>query len=168
MSNVLKCRYSKCIHGGLINKDTDEYIMHGNKMYYHKDCYELKKKGMDKDEQTKRELREFREIWYEKINRTVIWWQLNKVLEEYLERGISSEYLLFALNYVVSHNYKLNYPPGFRYYIDKEEIKKAYKIKKAREKMAPPNKPNANNDIAQAETVTFKIPKRKSLDDLFN
>ena len=34
------------------------------------------------------------------------------------------------MNYVIKHNMNLNYPAGFKYYVDKKEIRDAYKKKK--------------------------------------
>ena len=142
--------------------------MNGSGQYYHKDCFELKKKKEKKDEQTKEDLKQFRELWYERIDRTVVWWKLNKVVEEYLERGIPSDYILFALKYVIVKGFKLRYPEGFRYYLDRQEIKDAYKEKKRKEKIKEQIEKNENTTNDKPEVVVpFKVPKRKKLGDLF-
>ena len=108
------CQYLQCRHGKRIDLSTEKYIKDGTK-YYHENCF-----------QEMKDMQLFRSIWVSHISNTVRYSELNKILNEYLNRGVSSDYLLFALQYVIDHDMKLNYPAGFRYYIDRSEIKKAY------------------------------------------
>ena len=53
-----------------------------------------------------------------------------RILNEFVARGISSDYLVFVFDYVIKHKMKLNYPNGFKYYVGNQEIKTAYKKSK--------------------------------------
>lgn len=162
MSEIVKCRYKNCAHGGEINKNTDDYVANG-RMYYHRDCYELKKIDDAKAKQTNEDLAEFRELWRTRISDTVLWGALNKMIGEYLKRGISSDQMLFTLKYVIKHHYRINHPAGFRYYMDRSEIKKAYDTYKKSKAQA--------STIAvtdEEKPVKFKVPKRKTLEDIEN
>lgn len=134
-STIRKCRFIGCKHQ---TRDLDiavEPFIKVGSVYYHEDCYKLKKSNEWKDEQTRKDLVEFRDIWWKNISKTVNFQQLMKILNEYIARGVSSDYLLFALKYIIQHKMNLNYPNGFKYYVDRIEIKQAYDkylIKKAK------------------------------------
>jgi len=120
------CRYCDCRHPDkMIDLNTDEYTVVG-KMYYHKDCCIKKRRGEWKDEQTKSDLQYIKNQWVLHINNTVVYSQLFKVLNDLLQRGIPSDYLVFMFDYIVSHKMKLRYPNGLNYYADNEQIKAAY------------------------------------------
>ena len=53
-----------------------------------------------------------------------------RVLNEFVARGVSSDYLVFVFDYVIKHKMKLNYPNGFKYYVENPEIKAAYRKSK--------------------------------------
>lgn len=164
--SIVKCRYKSCPYGGIINRDTDDFVEHGGHIYYHKDCYKAKVDKENKVEKTKVDLKEFRKLWCENISNTVVWSQLNKVLKEYLDRGVESDQLLFTLKYVIKHKWRLNYPPGFRYYIDNDEVKNAYKQEIYRR--AQIKQSQRIIEIKKDEPQKFKVPKKKTLDDLFD
>ena len=151
-SNIRMCRYAQCNHSTKeINLDVDEYTQKG-KIYYHKDCYKAKIKGEWKDEKTKQDLQTIKNLWIEHINDTVIYSQLFQMLNGFLQRGVESEYLLFVLQYCILHKYKLQYPGGFKYYVDRQEIKDAYartKIAKMRQSPLP--------KIADSEEISPKF-----------
>lgn len=124
--NTKTCHYSHCKHDSKeIDIRNEPYKLVGN-FYYHKDCYKEKANGDWKDEQTKKNLQLIRDLWYENISKEVSFSQLMQILNRYVEAGVDSEYLLFTLKYVISHNMRLNYPNGFKYYVDRREIKDAY------------------------------------------
>jgi len=139
---IRKCYYSKCRHGGQINTETDEYVQ--DKNLYHADCY-----------QEMKNLQLIRNLWIERISNTVSYSQLNKVLRSYLDRGISSDYLLFTLQYVIANHMALRYPGGLQYYIDREEIKKQY------QKTFKSNQRQMSNDIAAKSNVPKFAVKTK-------
>jgi hypothetical protein len=125
-SDIKKCRFVGCKHPTReIDIGTEPYTKVGT-MYYHEDCFQLKKSNEWKDSQTRKDLAEFREIWFNRISRTVNYPQLMWILNDYIARGVSSDYLLFTLKYILNNNMNLNYPNGFKYYVDREDIKKAY------------------------------------------
>lgn len=129
-SNIKTCRYQHCKHATkAIDITCDEYVVKGS-MYFHKDCYKAKEKGEWKDEKTKADLQFIKNLWIENISKTVVYSQLFRILNELLERGIESEYLVFTLQYCIEHKLNLNYPAGFPYYVDKKEIREAYTKKK--------------------------------------
>ena len=126
-TDIKTCRFAKCTHSDKkIDISKDLYRSEG-RMYYHSDCYELKKKNEWKDENTKKDLQYIKNQWVLHINNTVIYSQLFQCLNDLLSRGITSDYLVFVLDYIVKNNMKLSYPQGFKYYVDRQDIKTAYK-----------------------------------------
>lgn len=73
--------------------------------------------------------RVFNDLWVKTIDKNVNMSNLNKCVEELIKQGISMDYLIFTLKYVIKNKFKLNYPGGFKYYVEYEEIKKAYEKK---------------------------------------
>lgn len=126
-TDIKTCRYARCIHPDKkIDIVKDDYKVNGT-MYYHSDCYNLKQKCDWKDEHTKKDLQYIKNQWMLHINQTVIYSQLFRCLNDLISRGVSSEYLVFVLDYVIKNKMSLRYPQGFKYYVDKQEIKDAYK-----------------------------------------
>lgn len=125
-NNIRKCRYVECKHPNReIDISREEYKVNGS-LYYHPDCYKLQKKGVWKDDQTKKDLQYIKNQWVLHINRTVVYSKLMQCLNDLISRGISSQYLVFVLDYVIKNKMNLRYPAGFKYYVDKQEIKDAY------------------------------------------
>lgn len=125
-SDIKTCRYVNCKHENKeIDITKDSYHADG-RMYYHSDCYELKKKNDWKDEQTKKDLQYIKNQWSLCISKTVVYSQLFQCLNELLSRGISSDYLVFTFDYIVKNKMNLRYPQGFKYFVDRQEIKDAY------------------------------------------
>ena len=147
MGNILErvCRYGRCKHGGKINIQVDEYTRkdHG---CYHLDCY-----------QEMKDLQLFREIWKKRVSNTVVIAQLNRILNYLLDKGFSSDYLLFILNYVLDRpeEYTLNYPPGIKYYLNRPEIKAAYEA----EQLAK-SKPARRSKKTKTEPPKFTVKKK--------
>ena len=108
------CKYINCRHQSKINIAGEPFHkdQHG---YYHADCY-----------REKCDLELFRDIWKKNVSNTVVISYLNKVLNELLACGVSSDFLLFALQHVVKNHLPLRYPNGFRYYVDNQNIKDEY------------------------------------------
>jgi len=156
-SNIRICRYSQCNYPNKeINLDVDDYYQK-NKFYYHKDCWKAKTKGEWKDEKTKQDLQTIKNLWIEHINETVVYSQLFQMLNGFLQRGVESEYLLFVLQYCIIHKYKLMYPGGFKYYVDRQEIKDAYsRTKFAKVKRSPPPQIVDNEETSPKFSVGSK------------
>ena len=129
--NTRICRYGCCpVEGKIINLDTDEYEAE-DKKFYHKECYERMKEEKEKQTIINADIACILDIWQKHISNTVNYGYLRKILNEYLERGISSDYMVFTMQYVVSHKLPLRYPPGLRYILDRQEIKDAYQKQQA-------------------------------------
>lgn len=125
-TDIKTCRYARCNYPDkAIDITKDNYHVEG-RMYYHTDCYNLKKKGDWKDEQTKKDLQYIKNQWVLHINQTVIYSQLFRCLNDFIARGVSSEYLVFVLDYVIKNKMNLRHPQGFKYYVDRQDIKDAY------------------------------------------
>lgn len=167
---IYKCRLSNC--GKPIDISTDEYVSPKKGWYYHVSCYKVvqEKEAVEKAE--KDCLIRFRDIWYRKINPNVEWWQLNQMINTNLANGVTADQMLFTINYIVENKCKLKFPGGFKYYLNDGKILKAYEEKRKREKTAIANKrmkeTQSKVEIKEVETPKFKVPKRKTLDDIFN
>jgi len=155
--HIRTCRYNKCKHGGKIDIYKDDYLMIHKGHYYHKDCLEEAKAIARREKKTKNDLKYIRNQWVTHINQTVVFSELNRCLNELLARGISSEYLAFTLDYIIDHRLNLRYPMGFKYFVDKDYIKKAYQAA-ARKKMWENNELPIDNPT---DSPSFKISKPK-------
>lgn len=130
-TDIKTCRFKMCEHPDKkIDITKDEYVLNGS-AYYHKDCYEKRREW--KDEQTKADLQLIKNLWCEHISRTVVFSQLMSCLNEILARGVDSDYLVFVMQYVIEHKMNLRYPYGFKYFVDRSEIKDAYNKKIAKQ-----------------------------------
>lgn len=126
-TDIKTCRYVDCKHSSKkIDITVEEYRANGNR-YYHADCYKLKQKGDWKDEQTKKDLQYIKNEWGLHISNTVVYSQLFRCLNDLISRGISSEYLVFVFDYVIKNKMNLRHPEGFKYFVDRQEIKDAYR-----------------------------------------
>lgn len=149
-ADIRKCRYANCKHDSRdIDTTKEEYKMVGT-MYFHSDCFANKeqdeqaakkrkaaaKASQEKTAKERADIQLIRTLWENNISHTVVYGQLYSVLNDLLARGIDSDYLVFVMNYVVNHKMPLRYPPGFRYFVDRTEIKNAY-AKKQQENIKP-------------------------------
>lgn len=129
------CKYIHCKHDGRIDIETEPFVKQKDG-FYHEDCYK-----------EKTDLQLFRSLWCENISSTVVFSDLNRTLNQLMfEQGVSAEYLLFVLQYIIDHHCKLRYPAGFRYYVDKQDIKNSYE--KKNKKVVSTSKFVANDDEA--------------------
>ena len=145
---VRVCKYANCRHGGKVNINTEFFVKNKN-TYYHEDCYK---------ERT--DLQTFRSLWVEHISSTVVYSQLNCTLNQLIKKGVSSEYLLFALQYIIQKKLTLNHPAGIRYYLDYAEIKEAYNKKLIREKVA--NADFTAHDDGCDDAPKFSVKRKPS------
>jgi hypothetical protein len=157
-TDIKICRYRFCKHDTTeIDTSWEEYHKNGNQ-YYHKDCYEAKKKGEWKDKKTKSDLQLIKNLWVENISSTVNYSRLFYELNEFIARGIDSEYLVFVMKYVIENKCTLNYPAGFKWYVDDDKIKRAYgkSVNRQMTKEALENdKGTPNKSTAQEPKVIF-------------
>lgn len=139
-ADIRICRSKNCLHKSKeINLMTDKFVKKGS-AYYHEDCYE-------KDEIKKRDYQFIKNLWIQHISNTVVYSQLYTVLNNIVDKGVSSDYLVFVVRYCIDNHYNLNYPAGLTYYVDRKEIKDAYKRRNEK-----------NNKIDQS---AFKIKKQE-------
>lgn len=161
-----KCRYAFCRHPDNLILPTDNYEKVG-RSYFHSDCYKKKKKGEEKDKQTKADLQEIKVFWVENISKTVNYGRLFQILNEFIARGISSDYILFVVKYCANNKYKLSYPDGIKYYLDKSEIKAAYEKHKSYKTVKAQREPpqikldEPNEERAEVEEKRRIIKPRK-------
>lgn len=128
--NMRSCKYKNCKHASkLIDTKIDQYVQDG-KAFFHEDCYAAKQVDDEKKKNVFADMQYIKNLWIQNISQTVSIPYLYKVLNEYMDRGIASDYLVFVMEYIVKNHCKLNYPPGLGYYLDREEIKREYKKSK--------------------------------------
>lgn len=156
--DIKTCRFKDCKHTNKkIDISKDEYVKNG-RSFYHKDCYSIKASEEEKEKAVSADMQLIKNLWIENINQTVVISLLFKVLREYLDRGVSSDYLVFVMQYVISHHCKLNHPFGFRYYIDNDSIKAEYKKKIKKE--IPQNAFTVIESQEEVQEKTFSAPKK--------
>lgn len=156
-TDIKVCRYAGCPHGKKIDITRDDYRVVGNTMYYHADCLKKKRKGEWKDEKTKADLQYIKEGWLLHISKTVVFSQLFQCLNELVARGISSDYLVFVFDYVVKNKLNLRHPNGFKYFVDKDEIKAAYRKQQSQKiSSVKPSEFNGVADDTNAPKFTIK------------
>lgn len=156
-TDIKTCRYKNCKHPSKkIDITTDNYEVVGKNSYYHSDCLQEKRNGEWKDEQTKKDLQYIKNQWVLHINRTVIYSQLFQTLNELLSRGITSDYLVFVLDYVIKNKLNLRYPNGLRYYIDNQDIKDAYEKQEMMKRGIKKESEFTAKDSTNAPTFTVK------------
>ena len=120
------CKYSGCQHD---NKeiDRDSAVKSGN-AYYHPDCF-----------QTKEDIKKIIDLFQKHINPNPIYSTLQSVIKNIVfTKGMGSEFLLFGLEYYISHNIPLNYPQGLYYVVQNKQVLDAYnksKIKNMNKKI---------------------------------
>jgi len=131
-----KCAYKQCKLGGKVNKSIA--VKKGNR-YYHSECL----KEINNKE-------EIRELFLKHINPTEVISLLNRVINNIIEnKKVSSDFLLFALKYVIKNKLSLNHATGMYYIINNNNIKKEYMKQKAREINSKIKTTNvsANNEV---------------------
>ncbi|MBQ5562781.1 MAG: hypothetical protein IIT39_05295 [Clostridia bacterium] len=152
---IKTCGYAKCKRCRKIDTNKEEYTKLNN-LYFHKECF-----------QERSDLQLIRNLWAERINENVSYSYLNKVLNSLLDKGFASDYMVFTLEYVISHRMNLNYPNGFIYFLEKPKIQTAYKQKKLKRQIkeaAEIQKPILNT--ANEPKFSFK-PKQRGFTTIF-
>lgn len=158
-SNTRKCAYRQCRCGGVVDI-TGDFDKEG-KSYYHKECNKERK-----------DMIYLRSLWVECINRTVIYSELNKVLNDLVcKRKLPMEYIIFVVEYVIDHDeLKLQHPAGLRYYVNSDSIKAAYKKSKlpkvSAEELKEASEENKRSATTTAPTFSVK-PKRMGFGNIF-
>jgi len=125
-SDIKKCPYIHCPFPDHELDITKDAYIKANNRYYHTQCKIEEDKAKQRSKEEKADIALFLDLWNKHISNTVNYGMLRKIINEYLMRGVSSEYLLFVLQYVIANRCTLNYPNGFKYYVDRKEIKSAF------------------------------------------
>lgn len=135
----MKCRYKYCRFGGEVDKS--QAVKDGNQ-YYHKECYQ------EKEDKAK-----IRQLYVEYIDKNVNYSILNRTINNIVNsKGISSDFLLFTVMYIVSNKMNINTPMGLYYYIDNQRIKDAYneyKLKERAKKLNPLSAKTIVNEVKE-------------------
>jgi len=158
--DIKTCRYSNCKHASKEIDISKEKFINVGRAFYHEDCYKTKIAIEEREKNISADMQLIKNLWIENINQTVVISLLFKVVREYLDRGVSSDYLVFVLQYVISHHCKLNHPFGFKYYIDDANIKAEYK-----KKMMPDIPRDAFTVVESQEEdqgKKFSVPKKST------
>lgn len=131
--NIRKCRYYKCeINDCLIDTSVDDYVI-DNKRYYHRECFEKKKRGAEKTEKERQLYSNFVDLWHDRIDVNVDYARLADEYNRLLKKKEDPEYLFFALEYCINNRLNLHYPAGFHYFSERQDIRDAYARKKIAE-----------------------------------
>ena len=131
-TDIKVCRYKKCRHPeSKINIAEDSFVLIGKSSYFHSDCHEQKQLEDKAEEQLKADIQLIKNLWLEKISDTVVISQLYLEINRLVrERNIPSDYVIFVLQYCIKNKCNLRYPAGLKFYVDRQEIKDAYKKRK--------------------------------------
>lgn len=142
--NIKVCRYAKCRHESKeIDTSKDAFVQSGSS-FYHEDCY-----------RDKSNIDFIVEFWKNEIDPAVVYVQLRAILNRLVfENNYPSDYVAWAIQYCVKNKRKLQHPPGIKYVLENDEIKKAYKNKDK-----PVVKPN--DSCFSARNVEEDAPKFK-------
>jgi len=114
MKTDYKCKYSKCPYGGVVSKDI---AVKDGQNYYHPECF----KEMNNRKQ-------IIDIFYKYINKDEVGANLRRIVDLIIDsKKATSEFLLYALCYVIHHKIPLHHAAGLYYIINNDDIKQAYK-----------------------------------------
>lgn len=118
MSKEHTCNFRFCPYENKIVPEGTGVL--SGKRWFHEDCL----KTRDNMEAVKR-------IYYEHISQTVVMSQLVKTIQNIvINKGVDSEYLLFAVKFVVTKRQTIRSPYGLHYIIDDPTVKAAWERKK--------------------------------------
>lgn len=156
-TDIKTCRYEAC-PCKTIDITKDDYTVVGKCMYYHTECLKKKKAGEWKDNKTKADLQYIKNEWVLHIDKTVVFSQLFRELNNLLLRGISSDYLVFVFDYIVKNKLPLRFPGGFKYFVSKKEIQDAYQKQQSKKNHVDLNSFTATDST---NTPSFTPPKKQ-------
>lgn len=109
------CGYKHCLHKGEKVKQEDAVIVGTRR--YHADCAALHRK-----------IELMKDLYYEKIDEKAEFVQLMSVLNNILfKKNIDPDYMLFALNYVISRKIRIKTPYSLHYLPENKIILNLYK-----------------------------------------
>ena len=164
-SDLKICPYCKCpFPDHEVDISRDSFTKAKNGRYYHAECFEKEQKEKQRTTEEKADLALFMDLWNKHISNTVNYGMLRKILNEYMMRGVSTDYLLFCLQYIIANRCVLNYPNGFKYYVDRKEIKEAYEKKQIQKQYDEMKREAAQNTqpIGSSNAPHFAVQKQQS------
>ena len=132
MARQVKCNYKMCDNLGVAQNP----VKHKGK-YYCKSCL---KKMLRETELRKKIMDTVLAILPQEIPSLI-----NKVINQWTALDYSMEYILYTTKYIRLNKCVLNHVHGIRYYMNKDEIKNAYKQAKK------------NHEMKKVETIGFEI-----------
>ena len=114
-----KCSFKHCQHESC-EISQDEAVIVGSR-YMHKDCSKINT-----------DISDIRDLYYEKISKTVVWSQLVSVINNIIfTKKVNSGFLLFALKHCISAKMPIKSPYGLHYIIDNQRIKELWDKREA-------------------------------------
>jgi hypothetical protein len=141
-NKIYKCGYNQCKLGKEVTKDIA--IKHGVK-YYHKECL---KEALNKNE--------IRKLFFEYINPTEVATVLNRTINNIIDiKNVSSDFLLYALKYVIKNKLILNHAGGLYYIINNDKIKESYNKELIKSKVEGIKKEAVNTDYSNETQYKF-------------
>ena len=157
-TNVRVCRYLRCGHSTLeIDTETEPFEKEGTN-YYHKDCFVKMQEEREKRERTRNDLIYIRDQWASRVSDQVAYSYLMKVLNDLVDDGFSSDYLVFAFDYVTNRQMNLRYPGGFPYFVRRQDVKDAYR--KRNQKKPIPVKVEKFQASEESDAPTFQLKQK--------
>ena len=119
------CSYATCRHATKAIDGNDLVCDDSGKIkkYYHKDCWS-----------NLQDLKEINRLWHDNIDERVNYGYLNRIVNELIDRGYASNYILFAIQDAIRRKI-LKYPPGIRYIVSDNELEQQWKKKKAKQEI---------------------------------
>lgn len=134
----MKCGYSKCRYGGIVEKEVAEKV--GNR-YYHKECLNEKNLKL-----------QIEKYWQENFPQSTLV-ILRKAINNLIEKnGYDADYILYVMKWIKINNKIIRYPMGLVNYCNNVSLKDEYKninIKKEYKKI--------KKDIKIEEVDDFKF-----------
>ena len=160
-TDIKTCRYKDCKHSSKEINIAEQKYMAVGRNYFHVDCYAAKEAAESAEAKLKADIQLIKNMWIENISDTVVlsqlYLELNKLIRE---RGISSDYVIFVLNYCIKNRCNLRYPGGLKYYVDKQEIKDAFAKKEAQKAIS--NATFSIDEFTEDNSPKFSVNKRPS------
>lgn len=113
-------------------------------------------------------MEEVKKLYFENISSTVVPAQLVKTIQNIVfGKHIDSEYLLFAMKYVIACKIPLNSPYGLHYIVDNYKIKQAWQTVKANEEKRKVQEEAKKIEVKEEITFTFVNKKKEGFESIF-
>ena len=113
-------------------------------------------------------MEEIKKLYFENISSTVVPAQLVKTIQNIVfGKNVDSEYLLFAMKYVIACKIPLNSPYGLHYIIDNYKIKQAWQVVKANEEKQKVQEEVKKINVKEEITFTFVNKKKEGFETIF-